>query len=227
MVKSVLKTIACAVALGAVVPAWLAYRSAALLIGREKAFAGWSQACSLLPGLTGVYLRRAFYSLALPECGEGAFVTFGSVISHPTARIGRYVYVGAFCVVGDVTLEENVLLGSHVSIINGGAQHGTQRLDVPIREQPGQFPRVTIGRDSWIGDRAVVMADVGRHCIVAAGAVVTKAVPDFAIVAGVPARLIGDRRNRGDADRRDGEDEAAAFAAMRGVTIHESSTPTS
>ena len=51
-----------------------------------------------------------------------------------------------------------------------------------------------IGRDSWIGDRAVVMADVGRHCVVAAGAVVTKPVPDFAVVVGVPARVVRSRK---------------------------------
>lgn len=57
-------------------------------------------------------------------------------------------------------------------------------------EQPGVFPRVTIGRDSWLGERAVVMADVGQHAIVAAGAVVTKPVPDLAVVAGAPATII-------------------------------------
>lgn len=181
-----------------VLPAWLGYRLGAALFGPQQAFAGWSQAMSLLPGLTGVYLRRAFYRLALSECGEGACLTFGTVISHPTARIGRNVYVGAFCVLGDVTLEDDVLLGSHVSIINGGAQHGIDRLDLPVREQPGVFPRVTVGRDAWIGDRAVVMADVGKHCVVAAGAVVTKPIPDYAIVAGVPARIVGRRGQGGD-----------------------------
>ena len=87
---------------------------------------------------------------------------------------------------GDVTLEDDVLLSSHVSIINGGGQHGIDRLEVPIREQPGTLPRVTIGRDSWIGDRSVVMADVGRHCVIGAGSVVTKPIPDYAIALGVP-----------------------------------------
>lgn len=126
-----------------------------------------------------------------PECSEGACITFGAVISHPTARIGPNVYVGAFCVLGEIALEEDVLLGSNVSIINGGRQHRIERLEIPVREQPGCFPRVTVSRDSWIGDRAVVMADVARQCVVAAGAVVTKNVPDDAIVAGVPARIIG------------------------------------
>jgi acetyltransferase-like isoleucine patch superfamily enzyme len=191
--KQFLKRLADLIATALVLPAWLAYSLGALAVGKQHAFAGWSQAMSLVPGLTGVYLRRAFYKLVLPECGDGACITFGTVFSHPTARIGRNVYVGAFCVLGDVTLEDDVLLGSHVSIINGGAQHRIDRLDIPVREQPGSFPRVTVGQDSWVGDRAVVMADVGAHAVIAAGAVVTKAVPSNAIVAGVPARGHGRR----------------------------------
>lgn len=188
-----LKRLGDALALTAVIPAWVACRAAALIFGPQQAFAGWSQAFSLLPGVSGVYLRRAFYWLMLPQCGEGACLTFGTVLSHPTARIGRNVYAGTFCVLGDSTLEDDVLIGSHVSIINGGAQHGIERLDIAVREQQGRFPRVTIGCDSWIGDRAIVMVDIGKHCVVAAGAVVTKPVPDYAIVAGVPARIIGSR----------------------------------
>jgi acetyltransferase-like isoleucine patch superfamily enzyme len=95
---------------------------------------------------------------------------------------------------GDVTLEDDVLLGSHVSVMNGGSQHGIERLDVPIREQPGSWPRVTIGQDSWIGDRAVVLADVGKHCVIGAGSVVTKPLQDYAIAVGVPAKVVRYRK---------------------------------
>ena len=61
---------------------------------------------------------------------------------------------------------------------------------MPIREQLGTYPRVTIGRDSWIGDRSVVLADVGHHCVIGAGSVVIKPVPDYAIAVGCPARVI-------------------------------------
>jgi len=143
-----------------------------------------------VPGLVGVYLRRAFYRLVLPRCAADCWLGFGTVFSHPTARVGRRVYVGVGCCLGDVTLEDDVLLGSHVSVINGGRQHGIERLDVPIREQPGEWPHVTVGRDTWVGDRAVVLADVGQHCVVGAGALVTKPLPDYAIAVGVPARVV-------------------------------------
>jgi len=177
----------CAVA---VLPAVLAYRLAALLLGNDKAFPGFSQAFSLLPGISGVYLRRAFYRGVLPRVGRDVWIGFGTVLSHPTAEFGDKVYIGVGCMIGDVTLEDDVLLGSHVSIINGNRQHGIDRLDVPIREQPGEFPRITIGRDSWIGDRAVVMADVGEQCVVGAAAVVPKPLPERAIAVGNPARVV-------------------------------------
>ena len=144
----------------AVLPAVVLYQLGTGLFGSGRAFAGWSQLFSLVPGLTGVCLRRAFYRLVLAECGEGACISFGTIISHPTARIGRMAYVGAYCCLGDVTLEDDVLLASHVSVANGAHQHSIQRPDLPVREQPGVWQRVTIGRDSWIGERAVVMADV-------------------------------------------------------------------
>lgn len=198
--KAVLKGLAGLAATLLVLPGWLVCRLGSVVLGEQQAFAGWSQALSLLPGVSGVYLRRAFYRLVLPRCGEGTWISFGTVISHPTARIGRNVYVGAFCVLGDVTLEDDVLIGSHASIMNGAKQHGIERLDVPVREQPGVFPHVTIGRDSWIGERAVVMADVGEHCVVAAAAVVTKPVSDYAIVAGIPARMVASRRDQQETD---------------------------
>lgn len=191
-----LKALANGLATVLVLPAVLACRVGALLIGAHRAFPGWSQAFSLLPGLTGAYLRRAFYWWLLPECGAGACISFGTVLSHPTARIGRNVYVGPFCALGDVTLEDDVLLGSHVSITNGSAQHGTERLDIPIREQPGVWPRVTVGRDTWVGDRAILMADVGRHCVVGAGSVVTRPLPDYAVAVGSPARVVRFRDGR-------------------------------
>jgi acetyltransferase-like isoleucine patch superfamily enzyme len=178
----------------AVLPAFLLYLTEGMAFGKSKVFPGWSQLFSLIPGLPGVYLRRAFYGLVFRRCASGASLGFGTVFSHPGCAIGRYVYVGVYCCLGEVTLDDDVLIGSHVSIMNGSRQHGIERLDLPVREQPGVWPHVTVGRDSWVGDRAVVMADVGRHCVVGAGSVVTSPVPDYAIVVGVPARVVGWRQ---------------------------------
>ncbi len=211
--RSALKGLANVLALLLVLPAFVLYQLGALVLGRNKVFPGWSQAFSLLPGLSGVYLRRAFYRLALRRCDADCCLSFGTVFSHATAEVGHRVYVGLFCVLGDVTLEDDVLLGSHVSVMNGGAQHGIERLDVPIREQPGIWVRVTIGRDSWVGDRTVVLADVGCHCVIGAGSVVTKPIPDYAIAVGSPARVV---RYRDGAPVADASSPLAPASGERG-----------
>ena len=102
--------------------------------------------------------------------------------------------MGPRCHLSLVHLERDVLLAAGVHVPSGALTHGSAELDRPIREQPGARTLVRIGEGSWVGSAAVVLADVGRHCIIAAGAVVTRPIPDYAVAAGVPARVIKDRR---------------------------------
>ena len=97
-----------------------------------------------------------------------------------------------------MTLEDDVLLASNVDVISGTGQHRFEDPDVPVREQGGTFERVTIGADTWIGNRAVVMADVGPQCVVGAGSVVTKPLEARSTAVGSPARAVG-RRGDGPA----------------------------
>ena len=179
-----------------VFPAVCVFRLQAAVAGADRVFSSWSQLFSLIPGLTGVYLRHAFLRLTTKGCGEDACVSFGTLFSHPGVSLGKTVYIGNYCSIGDVTIEDDVLIASHVSIMNGCRQHGTERLDIPVREQAGHYEAVTIGRDSWIGERATVAASIGRHCIIGAGALVLSPVPDYCIAVGVPARVIRDRRQQ-------------------------------
>ncbi len=87
--KQALKTVCNGLAVLLVLPCWLGYRLGSLLLGPDRAFPGWSQALSLLPGLSGAYLRRAFYRLVFPRCGPDSHISFGTVFSHPTAEVGR------------------------------------------------------------------------------------------------------------------------------------------
>lgn len=110
-------------------------------------------------------------------------------------EIGARSMIGEDCRVNNVCIGKDVLMGPEVVILH--RQHGSVSLDVPIREQPMlEFPPVQIEDGAWIGTRAIIMPGVrvGHDSIVAAGAVVTTDVPAFAVVAGVPARTIRDRR---------------------------------
>jgi acetyltransferase-like isoleucine patch superfamily enzyme len=159
-------------------------------------FQSMSQRASRWPGLGGSLLRAAFYRATLRRCAPDVDISFGTILSTHQIEIGATVYIGAFCNVGHCTIGRDTLFGSNVTILAGRQQHGIDRLDVPVRTQPGVFEEVSIGEDVWIGNGAIVSASVGDHAVVAAGAVVIKPVPPYAIVGGNPARVIGDRRER-------------------------------
>ena len=176
-----------------VLPLFLVYSVARLVVDPDKAFHGASQSVSIWPGLLGEYVRREFYRLTLDECSDDCCISFGTILSKRGARIGRRVYVGTNCTIGLVTLEDDVLIASNVDVISGTGQHRFDDPDTPVREQGGAFTRVTVGADSWVGNRSVVMADIGGQSVVGAGSVVTKPIPPRSIAVGSPAKVVGSR----------------------------------
>lgn len=190
-----LKGIADLVALGLAAPLAAVYGVVARFFPdrRETAFQACSQFVSLWPGPPGDFLRRAFYRLTLAGAAADCSIQFGTILATPEVDIGRGVYIGVNCNIAHCRIGEDTLIGSHVMILGGKSQHHFGRLDIPIRHQGGTHRALAIGRDVWIGNGAIVLDDVGDHAIVAAGAVVTKAVADMAIVGGNPARVIGRR----------------------------------
>lgn len=191
--KEAAKTAARLVALVSVSPVLLAFRLNALLVGRGRALESASQLLSLLPGISGQYLRNAFLRHALAGCHPSALVEFGTLFSQPGAVLGEGVYVGPRCLLGLVHLEKNVLLAGGVQVPSGGMTHHFDDPSVPIKDQGGERRVVTIGEGAWVGAGAIVLADVGKGTVVAAGAVVTKPLPDFVIAGGVPAKVIRPR----------------------------------
>lgn len=154
---------------------------------------GLSQLVGMAPGIPGVFLRRAFYTMALRRCDAESSIGFGTIIATPNVEIGRGVYIGPYCNIGHASIGDDTLLGSNVTLLGGTRQHGIERLDIPIRLQPGSYRHIQIGRDVWIGNGAIVAEDVGDQAVVGAGSVVTKPVPSLTIVAGNPARAIAVR----------------------------------
>ena len=145
--------------------------------------------------MPGQYLRRAFLTATGDGCGVEAVISFGCQFSTPRVRLDGNAYLGPNCQIGWVHVERDVMVAAGVHIPSGAHTHGTERLDVPMRDQPGTPVCIHIREGAWVGNRAVVMADIGRHAIVAAGAVVVEPVPDYAIVGGVPARVIRSRKD--------------------------------
>jgi acetyltransferase-like isoleucine patch superfamily enzyme len=178
-----------------VAPALVSFWIRAALMGRDRAITGSTQALALVPGLLGQYVRRAFLVRTLDYCDVTATIEFGTIFSQAGSRLGRNVYIGPACHIGLVDLEQDVLIAAGVHIPSGAATHGTTDVSIPIREQPGELRMVRIGRGSWVGSAAVVLADVGRDSVIAAGAVVSRPIPDRVVAAGVPARVVKSRES--------------------------------
>jgi virginiamycin A acetyltransferase len=194
--REALKAIAHAACWIAVTPSVLSWAIRSRIIGRDRALENSTQAWALVPGLIGQYLRRAFLSRTLRHCARTATVEFGTLFSSASASIGERAYVGPRCHIGWAVIESDALLAAGVHVPSGAHTHGMDDLSVPIRDQQSIKTAVRIGRGSWIGSAAVVMADVGRDAVVAAGAVVTRPVPEATIAGGVPARVLRHRDPR-------------------------------
>ena len=194
--KSLLQNLAGVAAWVVTLPAWLLYLLLRLLTGRFHACESIGQRAARWPGDFGNAMRRALLRRVLRHVGKNVVVSFGSTISKDTTELGDHAYVGVYCVLGSVRVGKDTLIADHVCIPSGAAQHGTSRLDLPMWQQKREFRTITLGEDCWIGSHSTLLADVGNHCIVGAGSVVTRPVPDYAIVAGNPARPIGDRREK-------------------------------
>ena len=105
--------------------------------------------------------------------------------------IGDRTRIGLGCVlIGPVTVGNDVMFAQNIVV--SGLNHGYQDINTPPSLQPLETKPISIGDDVWIGANAVITAGVtiGNHAVVAAGSVVTKNVPDFAIAAGNPARIL-------------------------------------
>ncbi|WP_034622998.1 DapH/DapD/GlmU-related protein [Cellulomonas sp. URHE0023] len=148
--------------------------------------------------------------------GAGCLVSSSAAVDADRLELGDRTYVAAHVhVTGDVVLGadcsvnvgaavrgrvrtgDGVRIGASSSLL--GFNHGFDDPDVPVFRQPLTSAGIEVGDDVWIGAHAVVLDGVriGAHAVVGAGAVVTRDVPDWAIVVGNPARQVGDRRETG------------------------------
>lgn len=178
-----------------------------------------------IPTPLGMFIRLLVWKPFFKKCGLVRFETgltitcMNNIALAPGVRIGKRCFLtagaGELSIESDSALAPCVNIGADNGSISIGkrtaigpgtviraANHRFDRLDRPIMAQ-GHLPeKVSIGDDVWIGANCVVVpgVEIGDGAVIGAGAVVTRNVPPFTIAAGVPARIIGDRRKLGERD---------------------------
>lgn len=152
------------------------------------------------------YIGRKYYGRLFKSAGKNVrFFPFNSDIHYWNITAGDDVYMGPFvvfiCGIAPIEIGNKVMIGPNVTIITG--EHPIDlrgRYIYDIREkQAHEDVRVKINDDVWVGAGATVLkgVEIGRGAIIAAGSVVNKDVPAYAIMGGVPAKVI---RYRGSVD---------------------------
>jgi len=141
------------------------------------------------------HVRRFFYRLAGMKIGKGSTIHTGARFYDP-----RNVEIGNDSIIGEgVVLDgrDRLIIGDHVDIASEvmiyNSEHDVQSIDFRAIKKP-----VVIEDYVFIGPRAIILPGVriGKGAVVGAGAVVTKDVEDYSIVGGVPAKVIGERKNK-------------------------------
>jgi acetyltransferase-like isoleucine patch superfamily enzyme len=184
---------------------------------KEQLLERYADAC-YRDSVTGARQRRVVLRALAKSFGHGVKIGVGVLVLHPhTFEIGDVVFIGnqtflqgrhdGHCVIGahtwigpqayfdcrDLELGEYVGWGPGAKVL--GSEHTGDPVDVPIIQTDLVIKPVRVGDGADIGVNAVLLpgVTVGGGAIVGAGAVVTKDVPPYAIVAGVPAKLLRSR----------------------------------
>ena len=153
-------------------------------------FGSCKELLSTVPTLAGGFLRSAYYWSSCTRVSPDAYLHLGSMIAHRDVTIGKGTVIGVHSLIGYADIGDNVLCGAFVSVISGKYQHGR-----PEERSGGDvvtevFTRIMIGSDSWIGQGAILLANVGRQCTVGAGSIVYNEVQEGSTVLGNPARRV-------------------------------------
>ena len=165
-------------------------------------------------------LRAAFWRGWMRHVGEKSFISYNVKIENPEhISLGHHTRIRNNCVLdgsGGLEIGDEVGLGFQSIVLTSA--HRFQDVATPYRLQGFDLKPVRIGNDVWIGTRVIIQPGVtiGDGAVVGSSAVVTRDVPPFTIVAGVPAKVVGKRDQAVAAERGEKDPTAPNCAAGDG-----------
>lgn len=163
-----------------------------------KLFGVYSWCTNIIGGIIEVlppFVRKGYFKMVLAYYGKGSYIDYHSYIRYPKhVSIGEYSTINRGCkLYGSMHSEDkiNICIGNHVSIGPNVVMYSAGH-DISDKMLRDTYGSIVIGDYAWIGGSAVILQGVtiGEGAVVAAGAVVTKDVADYTVVAGSPARII-------------------------------------
>ena len=153
-----------------------------------------------LPGIEGMIIRRLVYHYLCKKLGKSALIYQGVYLTHTYGiEIGNYFSINTGALIdgrGGITIGDCVMIGPNTVIVS--SSHQFDEVNVPMTSVDHIMQPLIIEDDVWIGANTFIKggSKIGKGAVLAAGAVVIRDVPEYKIVGGVPAKIIGDRKDR-------------------------------
>lgn len=139
-------------------------------------------------------LRAFFASKVINEMGKNVNIETGAIF-NPNISIGDNSGIGVKCeLVGNVEIGKNVMMGPEVIFYTINHQFKDKNKTI-IEQGYDEEKKIIVEDDVWIGRRVIILPGVTlkKGTVVGAGAIVTKTFPEYSVIAGNPAKIIGSR----------------------------------